>query len=170
MIDNYQRVTSAANDLALLRTVTVNPQLYLVVAARRYNVLDTPVAAMRVDTSLVTRADLALTDREVAQLGRTLSTSIDGSAASRFLTGAQVDGSSSLPWLLGEADGWPLAVRTDILGDGGAQFARGLYRLFIFGAARTMAGLLAHVAWVRATLLQLSADVFLVVATESPTP
>lgn len=94
VVDDYQLVTSTANDFALLRTVVANPRLYLVVAGRRYNVLDTPAATLRVDTNVITRKDLALTDQEVLQLARKMNRSP----------------SESLKTALERADGWQLAV------------------------------------------------------------
>lgn len=94
VIDDYERATSAANDSALLRTLVANPNLHLVVAGRRFSVLDTPVVTLRVDTTLIARADLALGDQEVAQIAR------DAGHGS----------SKHLEEMLPKAAGWRLAV------------------------------------------------------------
>lgn len=94
VIDDYERAASTANDFALLRAVTANPHLSLVVAGRRYSVLDTPVVTSRVDTTLITRADLALTDDEVAQI----------------VSAAGVPSSKRLEKTLSKAAGWRLVV------------------------------------------------------------
>ncbi len=90
---------------------------------------------------LVGEHDLRFTEDETARLARALGAPADSDYVAR---------------LLEETGGWPLAVRTRILGEGEMEVARGLYQSIPPGPKRAMAGLLAHMDWVRPVLLPLS--------------
>lgn len=94
-LDDYQDITSAAADTALLRTLQANPHLHLILSGRRFDVLDTPVATLRVDTTVLTRADLGLTEEDVALM----------------LADAQISPSAYMRRALSRADGWERAVQ-----------------------------------------------------------
>lgn len=95
VIDDYQFVTSAANDVAVAELSGASPKLTLIVIGRRVALLDGPLITATTRVRVIGAEDLRLTAGE-----------------SRELTDALgVPQSPSLTSAIERADGWPLAIR-----------------------------------------------------------
>lgn len=95
VLEDYHRITSPEQDLALADLVQIAPQLTLVVSARRVRILDGPLVTGRTPVTILDAAALAFTPEETAALAE--------------LSGCVIDARRRDALEL--TCGWPLAVR-----------------------------------------------------------
>lgn len=98
VIDDYHFATNAENDLALAEVCAAAPNLTLLIAARRVQLLDGPLVAARVRLRVFGPRDLAFTTAEAVEMAARLG----------------VPDGERLRTALERTKGWPLAVRAVI--------------------------------------------------------
>lgn len=143
IVNRYETITSAENDLALSDLVAREPLLTLIVISRRVHLLGGPLAASRTPIATISESQLSLSHEECSAL-------IDG-ARDIYAAQSAID----------RADGWPLALRAALDADAGTDPITALERLaygyleLINPTARRLA-LVASL--VNATSLELAAN------------
>lgn len=95
VLDDYHRITSPEQDLALADLVQIAPRLTLVVSARRVRILDGPLVTGRAPVTVLDTGDLAFTPDETAALAKLSERAIDARCEEALQLAA----------------GWPLVVR-----------------------------------------------------------